>query len=164
MGVSRASQIVDANFKIKGLDALNKELKKLPDDMRTKALNGALLASTKILKDRAIAYVPVDTGNLRGAIKAGRAPKKQQVSKWNPKYKVSIKKKGKVTILSRGKKRRSNSTFYARIVEEGSSKMQPRPFMRQAFISTRGQAVRVFAKILDKKIAFFNKKLQRLRS
>ena len=154
---------MDATFKIKGLDELNKELKKLPEDMRTKALNGALLASTKIMKERAISYVDVDTGNLRGAIKAGRAPKKQQISKWNPKYKVSIKKKGKVTILTRGKKRRTSSTYYARYLEEGTSKMQPKPFMRPAFISTRASAVRTFSKILDKKIAFYNRKLQRLR-
>lgn len=155
---------MDASFKIKGLKELNIELKKLPDDMRTKALNGALLASTKLLKEMVIAKVPTDTGNLKGAIKAGRAPKKEQVSKWNPKYKVSVKKKGKIKILTRGKKRRTSSTYYARYLEEGTSKLHTaKPFVRPAFIAGRNRSIDVFKKALDKKIAFYNRRLQRLR-
>jgi HK97 gp10 family phage protein len=154
---------MDANFEIKGLKKLNQELKALPEDFRSKALNGAVATSTRLLRDHAIRFAPVDTGNLKGAIFSGKAPKKEQYSKWVAKYRVGVRKKGKVTILSRGKKRRSTSTYYARFLEDGTAKYGGDPFMRPAFHLGKHESVRTFKRILEKKIAFYNRKIQRLR-
>lgn len=153
---------MDVKFEMKGLAGLNKELKRLPEDFRTKALNGATAASTRHLRDIAIRNAPSDTGNLKTAIKSGKAPKKEQFSKWTAIHKVTLKK-GRVTILTRGKKRRSTSGYYGRFVEEGTKKMPARPFMRPAFMQGRAESVRIFTKILDKKIAFYQRKIARLR-
>lgn len=164
---------MEANFKIKGLDELNKELKRLPEDFRNKALAGAVGSASRILRDQAIAFAPSDTGNLKGAI---RAQKKKSPSKYLGIYQVNVKKKGKVTILrtARGKKakakgeaikrgnRSTNSTYYARMVEEGTSKMAARPFMRTAFALKRQAAVAEFTKQLDKKIKFYQRKIARM--
>ncbi len=150
---------MEAKFEIKGLDALNKELKKLPEDFRTKALNGAVGTAARLLRDEAIKNVPVDTGNLKTAI---RAQKKKSHSKYIGLYKVNVNPKGKITVLTRGKGRRSTSTYYARMVEDGTMKMRPRPFMRPAFIGRRKDAIQTFQKILDKKIGFYQRKIARL--
>jgi HK97 gp10 family phage protein len=150
---------MEAKFEIKGLDALNKELKRLPEDFRTKALNGAVGTAARLLRDEAIKNVPVDTGNLRTAI---RAQKKKSYSKYIGLYQVNINPKGKITVLTRGKGRRSTSTYYARMVENGTMKMTARPFMRPAFMGRRADAIRTFQKILDKKIGFYQRKIARL--
>ena len=151
---------MEASFEIKGLAELNKELKKLPEDFRNKSLNGATGGASRVIRDQAIQLVPEDTGNLRMAI---RAQKKKSFSPWLAKYQVNINPRGKVTILTRGKKRRSSSTYYGRMVEEGTAKMPARPFMRTAFAFKKREAVETFQRILDKKIAFYNRKIQRLR-
>ena len=156
---------MEAKFEMKGLKELNKELKRLPEDFRTKALNGATAAATRHLRDLAIAKAPSDTGNLKTAIKAFKAPKKEQYSKWVSIQKVGIKK-GKITILTRGKKRRTKSAYYALYIEEGGSKMKGdniQPFIRPAFLQGRAESIRIFTKILDKKIAFYQRKIARLR-
>ena len=157
---------MDANFKIKGLDELNKELKRLPENFRTSALNGATKMATIPLKEAAVAFVPVGTGNLKESIMAGLAPKKERVSKWESKHKVKIKPKGKIKVKRWRKGQGSymtSTTFYARMVEEGTSKMPARPFMRTAFTLKRRESVAKFREALDKKIAFYNRKIQRLR-
>ena len=159
---------MEAKFEIKGLDALNKELKRLPEDFRTKALNGAVGTAARLLRDEAIKNVPVDTGNLRTAI---RAQKKKSYSKYIGLYQVNINPKGKITVLTRGKGRRSTSTYYAKMIEDGHltrNKTGPRrmvpakPFMRSAFMMRRADAIRTFQKILDKKIGFYQRKIARL--
>lgn len=153
---------MNASMEIKGLKELNKELKKLPKDIRTKTLNFAVGKSARMLRDLAIQMVPVDTGNLKSAIVAGLAPKRERVSQWESKYRVKVKPKGKITVLTRGKSRRSNSTYYARMVEEGTSKMPARPFMRPAFQLGRGMAVQMFSTNLNKRIIAANKKIGRI--
>lgn len=150
---------MDASFQIKGLDALNKELKRLPEDFRSKALNGAVGVAARLLRDEAIKNVPVDTGNLKTAI---RSQKKKAHSKYIGLYQVNVNPKGKVTSLSRGKSRRSTSTYYHRFVEDGTVKQPARPYMRPAFMSKRAEAVKTFGRILDKKIGFYQRKIARI--
>ena len=151
---------MDANFKIKGLKELNKLLKSLPEDFRSKALAGAVGAASRVIRDKAIENVPIDSGNLKTAI---RAQKKKSPSKWLGKYQVNINPKGKITVLGRGKKGRSTATYYGRMVEEGTSKQSAQPFMRTAFALKKQEAVRVFSVVLDKKIGFYQRKIKRLR-
>ena len=150
---------MDANFKIRGLNQLNKELKLLPEDLRNKALNGAVGAAARVLRDEAMRNVPVDTGNLKGAI---RSQKKKTPSKYIGKHQVNIKPRGRVTILTRGRNRRSSSTYYAKFIEEGSSKTPARPFMRTAFAAKRGDSVKTFQKTLDRRIVLAQKRIKRL--
>ena len=152
---------MEAKFDIKGLKELNKELKKLPDDFRAKALNNSVLHAAKVPMQEAINLVPRDSGNLASAI---RVSKRKTHSKWVSKYSVNIKSKGKITVLGRGKNKRSNSTYYARFLEDGTSKHPPAPFMRPAFERKKEEAVKVFAERLDKRITFFNNKIKRLRA
>lgn len=152
---------MEASFEIKGLSELNKLLKDLPEDFRAKSLASAVGGASRLIRDEAKRLVPSDTGNLKGAI---RAQKKKSPSKYIGKYQVNINPKGKVTILSRGKNRRSTSTYYGRMVEEGTSKMSPRPFMRTAFAFKKRDAVIEFQRILDKKIAFYQRKIERINA
>lgn len=152
---------MDANFEIKGLKELNKELKALPVDFRNKALAGAVGASSRVIRDQAKELVAEDTGNLKQAI---RAQKKKSPSIWISKYQVNVNPRGKVTILTRGKKRRSTATYYAIFIEEGTSKMPAKPFMRVAFAFKKQEAVQTFRRILDKKVKFYQRKIERLRA
>lgn len=155
-------------FKIKGLKELNKELKRLPEDFRNKSLNNAVLHAAKVPMLEAIILAPKDSGNLASAI---RVSKRKTHSKWLSKYSVNVKSRGKITVLGRGKKKRSNSTYYALMVEEGhrtskgggKGKIAPSPFMRPAFERKKDESVRVFAARLEKRITFFNNKIKRLR-
>jgi HK97 gp10 family phage protein len=156
---------MDANFEIKGLKKLNQELKALPEDFRSKALNGAVAAATRPMRDDAIRLVSKSSGNLASAIFAGKAPKKKQFSKWVSQWRVSIRKKGKIRVTSRGNGKTSywRNTTYAKYLEEGSSKSSGDSFMRVAFHIGKRTSVRTFKRILEKKIAFYNRKIQRLR-
>lgn len=147
------------NFEINGLKELNKELKKLPEEFRVKSLAAAAGAAARVVRDEAKRLAPVDTGNLQGAI---RVQKKKSPSKYLAKYQVNVKPKGKVTIITRGKKNRNNSTYYAQFIEEGTAKMPARPFMRTALAFKKREAVKKFRKVLDRKIALSNRKIARL--
>lgn len=160
---------MDVDFKINGLKELNRELKALPEDMRNKALNGAVGAATRVLRDEAIQNAPVDSGNLKSAIFSGIAPKSKRFSKWVSMYRVGIRKRGKITPLSQGGKKRSNLAYYAKFIEEGGffrGGRVPRPaqpFMRPAFDSKKEEAVRTFRTVLGKRVAFYQRKIARLR-
>lgn len=151
------------DYKIEGLKELNRELKALPEDMRNKALNGATGAAARVIRDEAIQNAPVDSGNLKSAIFSGIAPKGRRFSKWVSMYRVGIRKRGKITVLGRGKNKRSNSTYYARFLEDGTAKMSAQPFMRPAFDSKKEEAVRTFRTVLGKRVAFYQRKIARLR-
>ena len=142
---------MEAEFNIKGLAALNKELKRLPEDFSKKALAGAVGAAARLLRDAAKDNVPVNTGNLKSAL---RAKKKKTHSKYISNYAANIKSKGANGVPS----------YYGFIVENGSNKMPARPFMRTAFDENREQAVMVFNRILDKKIKFYQRKIERMKA
>jgi len=140
---------MEAKFEIKGLAALNKELKALPDDFRNKALQSATRAATKLLELEAKELAPKKTGNLAQSIVTKKV---RSHSKWVGMYKV--------TINRRGKRARAH---YAHMVENGTVKQPAQPFMRPAFQSKKEEAVRTFRNILEKKIAFYQRKIERLR-
>lgn len=163
---------MEVKLEIKGLDKLNRELKRLPSDLRQKAQANATLRAAQVLRDEAVILAPKSTGNLAGAI---RAQKKRTQSQYETRYQVNIKPKGRVTILGRRRGivgrhvkrrasvRRTNSTYYGKFVEDGTSKMSPRPFMRPAFDRKRVAAVKEFQKVLNKRVQFYQRKLKRLR-
>lgn len=141
---------MEVNFEIKGLDKLNQELKLLPEDFRTKALNSAVRAAAVDPMLEAKLLVPKKSGNLASAIYVAKV---KSASKWIGKYSVKIKKKGN-----------KGYAYYAHMVENGTSKMPAQPFMRVAFERRKQAAVIIFGNTLRKKIDFYNRKIQRLRA
>ena len=147
---------MDASFKMLGLDKLNKELKKIPEEFRTKSLASSTRAASVVFVKKAKINVVKDSGSLESAI---RTQKKKSPSKWLSKYQVNINPRRKKKALALGK----GSIYYGNMVENGTSKMAAQPFMRPAFASEKENSVRQFGKTLDKKITLSNKKLGRLR-
>jgi len=140
---------MDASFKIEGLDKLNKELKALPEDFRNKALQSTTRAATKLIQLEATELAPKKTGNLSQSIVTKKV---RSHSKWVAMYKV--------TINRRGKKAKAH---YAHMVENGTVKQPAQPFMRPAYERKQKEAVEHFKMILAKKIAFYQRKIARLR-
>lgn len=163
---------MEAEFRIRGLSELNRELKRLPPDFRNKAQGNATLKAAQVLRDEVQLLAPKDTGNYAGAI---RAQKKRSVSQFETRYQVNVNPRGKVTILGRKgvtsgryvhrrkSVRRNNSTYYGPFLEDGTSKMSPRPHFRPGFDNKKRAAVQEFAKVLNKRVRFYQRKLIRLK-
>ena len=136
---------MQAKFEIKGLKKLNKELKKLPEDFRKKALNTSVRTAAKIGAERARELVPVESGFLKSGIIVS---KQKEFSKWFSQYNVKIVKK---------------KSRYAPIIEYGSVKQPAQPFMRVAYEQRKEAMVVTFGNKLRQQIDFFNRKINRMQ-
>ena len=127
---------------IKGMDQLLKSLKVLPDRIQKNVLVGAIRAGTKPMLTEAKNKVPQNTGNLKkslGVIRAKTRDKTKVI------FTISPRKGGK------------NDGWYAHMVEFGTSKDRPQPFMRPAFETKASESISAvrdyMAKRIDKEIA-----------
>jgi len=137
----------DVSFEIKGLKELNRELKQLPEDFRTKALNTAVRNMANVIKDQAVENAPKASGFLASSIKTKIAPKKSRFSKYISRYIV----------------RPSKNAYYAHMIEDGTVKQPAQPFMRPAFMAKKEAAVRKFREVLDRRIFLANRKIKSLQ-
>lgn len=129
--------VADIRLEIKGLKELNNLLNKLPDKIAKKPLQNALRAGGNVVVKAAKAKAPVDTGLLRDSIAVKQAKQKTGAVH----YQVGVYQKI-------GKKR----PFYAHMIEFGTSKMSPKPFMRPAWEETKAEVLRTFSVRLAKSI------------
>ena len=138
---------MEFEFKTKGLKKLGDELKGFPEKVRLRSLNTATRFATKPAAEEAKRIAPRDSGNLASAIVLKkRTPK----SKWRSTYVVTVKSKGSF-----------GSTWYARLVELGTVKQPPQPFMRVAFERHRDAFPILFGNKLRKVIDAYNKKINK---
>ena len=119
---------------IKGLKELSAALKKVPKDVRGKALDKAVGTAARSVRDRAkTTYAPILTGRLRRSITASKDRAASTVE--NSVYNVGYRKK---------------IAWYGGLVEEGTSKMGAQPFLRPALDTELENAVTIMARVLTK--------------
>lgn len=119
-----------------GLDDVLRRLAKLEPNLAKKRVRTAMRQGLKLIQAEAKARAPVDTGRLRRAIKVRAAKRKKQT-------------KGIVRInVQVGAGDFQGETFYAAIIEYGSSTRPPHPFMAPAFDSKGDEAMRATSKAL----------------
>jgi HK97 gp10 family phage protein len=115
------------SFTVDGVEEVVRKLQSIEPKLQKQALRKAVREGAKVIQREAEANVPVDTGQLREAIKI-RAPKKR--------------KKGRIsTLVQVGKGDFRGDTFYGAMIEYGTSKMPARPFMTPAYES-KGEAAK----------------------
>ena len=126
------------SFKMTGLDALDKALKKLESKVQRRVLNKAARAGARVVQKRAKALAPVRTGALRRAIRV-----------------VTMKAKkgqGKVAVTVKSGRGEKRDVFYAHMVEFGTIGARTRPFMRPAFDETQKEQLDAIGKTLAQEI------------
>lgn len=116
-----------------GVKEFKKFLKVLPDRLQRRVSQQALIASGKPIKDRMIQNLAKHrrTGTLRKSIKVIKAKGRRRSAKEVIVFVGAIKAKN-INFLRDG--------FYARFLEEGTSKQPPRPWAKPAlFAGIRAQ-------------------------
>lgn len=137
-------------FKMNGLSGLQSSLNTLPDRLRENALKNASAAGARVIRDEAKRRVRVDSGELRDNIVVARTFKQRG---------RRVRLRGAVVLGIRGAAR-----YYAHLVEFGSSKLPPRPFMRPALDAKAEEALKVIADKLAKEITRAARKLSGWKS
>lgn len=156
-----------SQMRVEGLAELSKALKALPAEIAGKGggpLRRAIYQAAKLIKDQAIANAPVDTGNLKKNIVTARVRKNPHGREG---YYVEVRRKRRHYARTRanvragrvGKTYSVTDAYYGMMVEFGTEKMSPRPFMRPAFESKKQQAAVVFRDELTKAIEAAVKKV-----
>lgn len=142
----------DVEVTVEGLDALGRELDRMPFKFAQNIQRAALQAAGEVFAVEMVARAPVapqashpesEPGELRDSIDvAVRLGKNLDVStaKVGPLY-----NKSKYS----DKNRTHSPGIYGKFVEYGTSKMGPQPFMRPAFQAGKENAVQAYAKVVD---------------
>jgi len=137
----------DFTVQIKGLDELSENLEKLGDGMaQGEALAECLEPAAELLKQRIAANAPRDTGFMADHIdtstpKIGNASAHVNVRPSKSKYPKNPATSERQKVRNRkGKLVDKNAAMVALYNEFGTSKMPKRPFITQAFESTRRDA------------------------
>ncbi len=125
-------------FKMRGLSELQKSLNTLPDRLRENALKNASAAGARVIRDEAKRLVAVESGGLRDDIVVARTFKQRG---------RRIRLRGAVVLGIRG-----SSRFFAHLIEFGSSRQSPQPFMRPALRAKAAEALKVIGAKLAKEI------------
>lgn len=140
------------NIQIQGMEQLRKNMKKMNEQMQKKIAASMVAAMARPIKKAAIALAPdsdephiiegvkVYPGNLKKNIISKKRSKKD--TKLTAEYVVAV----------RGKARGLYASRYGSIVEYGSVKMKPRPFMRPAFDQNVTRAITDAAKKGEQRI------------
>jgi HK97 gp10 family phage protein len=110
---------------ITGIRQLDKALAELEPKVVKKILRKAMRPSMKPMLKQAKANAPVDTGAIKKAIRLKSAPRSRQTLGLD---------------LQIGEQNYVGKTFVGAFHEFGTSKMEPRPFMRPAYDSHKSKA------------------------
>jgi HK97 gp10 family phage protein len=126
------------NTEIHGLEEIIRKLNALPDKLENKVVRAAIRQGANIIKEKAKSYVPIDTGDLKKSIKVT-----------GTRY-----QKGKISFVIRpsGNKKKGVSVFYARFIENGTSKMHAQPFMRPAFDESGDEVLNKTIEVIKSKL------------
>lgn len=145
---------------------VKQSLSELPNALKDKVLTGATRAAAQVIADEAKRRVPVRTGLLKKSIGTAKAKKKDTKSGQIKFYvitktKVATNSKVKLADGRSGKMKIKQFSFYAHMVEFGTSKMAAKPYMRPAMQSAGPKSVLAFQayalKRADREIAKLKK-------
>lgn len=137
-------------FKMEGLKELDKQLAKLSRSAGKAALRKSLKNAAKPIVDRAQATAPEKTGDFKATIMASTKLNKAQ-------KKLHKKQDCPATVeLFVG-----SSSPLAHLLEFGTVKMSPQPFMRAAFEAAMHEVVYILSKELAKNISAAIKRAER---
>lgn len=114
-------------FELTGIEAVLNELLKLDAKVSKKGLRQAMRAGMQPMKAALKAAVPVHTGKTRSAVRI-KATKRSRT--------------GFGVMVSIGEKDYVGKTFYAAMVEFGTSKQPPQGYMRKAFDATQAESIK----------------------
>ncbi len=126
-------------FKIEGLDALDKAVRKLPQNIQKRVLKGALRAGGRVIAKEAKQRAPKKTGTLRKSISV-------QVGK--------TRQGGAIAFVTT-----KPEAFYSHMIEFGTSKIPAKPFLRPAFDATQQETIKAIGDALAKGIIKETEKL-----
>jgi len=134
--------------RVLGLKELDNALAKLPKSAGKGALRKALKKAGQPIFDAAKMKVPVDTGALKESLEIS--------TKLSRRQKRGRRKQGAVELfIGAGRPKGS----HAHLVEFGTSRSSPRPFLRPAWDENKGKILRIFGKELWLQIEKAAKKL-----
>jgi HK97 gp10 family phage protein len=138
-----ARRLLEVTHNVQGLAELEKGLVELGRDVGLKGLSKATAAGARLIRDRARALAPKDTGNLKKNI---------VVTKYRRVKDKSRETRHAVVIRSKGKAGDKNNAFYGAFVERGTSKQPAQPFMRPAWEAKRKDAANTVMESMEKTI------------
>lgn len=127
---------------IQGLQQLGERMRKLSNEVNTKIARAATNAAAQAIKKQAIANAPAyfEPHKLEGVIvQPGNLKKNIVVKRVAPARAAPLTSQHIVTV--RGKRKDGYAARYGRLVEFGTVKMSPQPFLRLAFEQEKGFAV-----------------------
>ena len=119
------------DFRIEGLDDLERQFDRLIDTSKRKVMQKSLNAGIAPIKKEAKAKAPVDKGVLKKSIRS-----KQMKFTENPAVGIYV----------------SGKAYYWRFLEEGTSKMAAVPFLRPAADSKHEEGIGKFKEKLKAEI------------
>ena len=135
---------------ITGVEAVNKALEQLPQKLRDRVVKNAMAAGARVIRNEARRLVPIGPGptHLRDMIVVSRT-----VQRGGKRRSV----KGGVVLGIRDEGR-----YYAHLIEFGTSRSVPQPFMRPALDNKSRQALDVIGSKLGKEIEKQARKLNEM--
>lgn len=137
---------------VKGLDELQKALEELVDTDGSKYVRQAVRAGAVVVKDQIVQNAPKDSGLLAEHIdvktrkQRGEALAVSALIGPNSKEVIHPQTGGKTSGLRR------TAQFITRMLEFGSKKMSKKPFMTQAFESSKTKALDRMVETLREKL------------
>ena len=113
-------------------------LEELPQGIAQHVQGDGIAAAARVVAKEAKAYVPVDTGMLRGAIAAKRKTVRYRVA--------GINITGGKSFVTTSGFRRNNNVYWGQFVEKGTAHSDANPFVVPAQESTEPQQLAAFIK------------------
>ncbi|MDR2173658.1 MAG: HK97 gp10 family phage protein [Burkholderiales bacterium] len=139
-----ARKLIELAHDLQGLAELEKGLRELGRDVGLKGLSKATSAGARLIRDRARALAPKDTGKLKNNI---------VVTKYRRVRDKDRETRHAVVIRQKGKASDKQNAFYGAFVECGTSKQAAQPFIRPAFEGKRKDAANTVVRSMEKTIA-----------
>lgn len=145
-------------IKIEGAKAMEKALRRLPDDLKRSGETAVLRAGAKPINKAAKAKVPSESGLLKKSIGINvKKVRGVRTARVGPRT-------GRGAVVTRnGRQVFSNPTKYSHLVEYGTSHSAAQPFIRPAVESTKGEVVGAMATGYRKHLARTAARLRKKR-
>lgn len=137
-------------FEVQGLKQLGEKLAQMSDEMADKIARRSASAGARLIRDAARRNAPVDTGNLKAAIVYKYNRKSTLTAGYNVATRVGTTRDIKAAKAGTGAL--GKDAWYAFLLEYGTVKMAPRPFMGPALDSNAQKATNVMKEKLEELI------------
>lgn len=141
---------IKTRIDLRGQDALFAKFRKVKSELQTKIGRRVTNAGAQVIKKEAIV--------LAGISEKAHKVDDVTVQPGNLKKNIVVKRVKDPSLISmhvvtvRGKRRDGYAARYARLLEFGTIRMRPYPFLRPAFERRKGQALSTMIEVLDKAV------------